>query len=68
MSAAKVMALCMKVSACARTATSALPKGILRWPDTVSYTHLDVYKRQCYNPIKDAGGKIIGVSYIGHKK
>lgn len=22
----------------------------------------------CYNPIKDAGGKIIGVSYIGHKK
>lgn len=22
----------------------------------------------CYNPIKDAGGNIIGVSYIGHKK
>jgi hypothetical protein len=22
----------------------------------------------CYNPIKDSGGKIIGVSYIGHKK
>jgi hypothetical protein len=22
----------------------------------------------CYNPIKDAGGQIIGVSYIGHKK
>ncbi len=22
----------------------------------------------CYNPIKDAKGKIIGVSYIGHKK
>jgi len=22
----------------------------------------------CYNPIKDGGGKIIGVSYIGHKK
>jgi hypothetical protein len=22
----------------------------------------------CYNPIKDTGGKIIGVSYIGHKK
>ncbi len=22
----------------------------------------------CYNPIKDAGGKIIGLSYIGHKK
>lgn len=22
----------------------------------------------CYNPIKDAGGKIIGISYIGHKK
>ena len=22
----------------------------------------------CYNAIKDAGGKIIGVSYIGHKK
>jgi hypothetical protein len=22
----------------------------------------------CYNPIKDAGGKTIGVSYIGHKK
>ena len=22
----------------------------------------------CYNPIKDAGGKVIGVSYIGHKK
>jgi Cache 3/Cache 2 fusion domain len=22
----------------------------------------------CYNPIRDAGGKIIGVSYIGHKK
>jgi hypothetical protein len=22
----------------------------------------------CYNPIKDAGGKIVGVSYIGHKK
>jgi hypothetical protein len=22
----------------------------------------------CYNPIKGAGGKIIGVSYIGHKK
>jgi hypothetical protein len=21
----------------------------------------------CYNPIKDAGGKIIGASYIGHK-
>jgi cache 3/cache 2 fusion protein len=22
----------------------------------------------CYNPIRDAGGKVIGVSYIGHKK
>ncbi|MET0209821.1 MAG: Cache 3/Cache 2 fusion domain-containing protein [Burkholderiaceae bacterium] len=22
----------------------------------------------CYNPIKDAGGKLIGVTYIGHKK
>ena len=22
----------------------------------------------CYNPIKDSGGKIVGVSYIGHKK
>lgn len=22
----------------------------------------------CYNPIKDAGGKIIGATYIGHKK
>jgi hypothetical protein len=22
----------------------------------------------CYNPIKDAGGKVIGASYIGHKK
>ena len=22
----------------------------------------------CYNPIRDAGGKIVGVSYIGHKK
>ena len=22
----------------------------------------------CYNPIKDAAGKIIGVSYIGHRK
>ena len=22
----------------------------------------------CYNPIKDAGGKLIGVSYIGHKQ
>ena len=22
----------------------------------------------CYNPIKDGGGKLIGVSYIGHKK
>ena len=22
----------------------------------------------CYNPIKDAAGKIIGVSYVGHKK
>jgi hypothetical protein len=22
----------------------------------------------CYNPIKDAAGKVIGVSYIGHKK
>jgi len=22
----------------------------------------------CYNPIKDAGGKTIGASYIGHKK
>lgn len=22
----------------------------------------------CYNPIKDTGGKVIGVSYIGHKK
>jgi hypothetical protein len=22
----------------------------------------------CYNPIKDTGGKLIGVSYIGHKK
>jgi hypothetical protein len=22
----------------------------------------------CYNPIKDSGGKVIGVSYIGHKK
>jgi hypothetical protein len=22
----------------------------------------------CYNPIKDAAGKIIGVTYIGHKK
>ena len=22
----------------------------------------------CYNPIKDASGKIIGVTYIGHKK
>jgi hypothetical protein len=22
----------------------------------------------CYNPIKDAGGKVVGVSYVGHKK
>jgi len=22
----------------------------------------------CYNPIRDAGGKVIGLSYIGHKK
>jgi Cache 3/Cache 2 fusion domain len=22
----------------------------------------------CYNPIKDAGGKVVGASYIGHKK
>ena len=22
----------------------------------------------CYNPIKDAGGKVIGISYVGHKK
>jgi len=22
----------------------------------------------CYNPIKDGGGKVIGVSYVGHKK
>jgi len=22
----------------------------------------------CYNPIKDGSGKIIGISYIGHKK
>jgi hypothetical protein len=22
----------------------------------------------CYNPIKDSGGKVIGVSYVGHKK
>ena len=22
----------------------------------------------CYNPIKDAGGKVVAVSYIGHKK
>ena len=22
----------------------------------------------CYNPIRDAGGKIVGVTYIGHKK
>ena len=22
----------------------------------------------CYRPIKDGGGKIVGVSYIGHKK
>jgi Cache 3/Cache 2 fusion domain len=22
----------------------------------------------CYNPIKDAGGKVIGLSYVGHKK
>lgn len=22
----------------------------------------------CYNPIKDAAGKLVGVSYIGHKK
>lgn len=22
----------------------------------------------CYNPIRDAGGKVIGVSYVGHKK
>lgn len=22
----------------------------------------------CYNPIKDSGGQIVGVSYIGHKK
>lgn len=22
----------------------------------------------CYNPIKEAGGKVIGVSYVGHKK
>lgn len=22
----------------------------------------------CYNPIKDGGGKVVGVSYIGHKK
>ncbi len=22
----------------------------------------------CYNPIKDASGKVIGVSYVGHKK
>ncbi len=22
----------------------------------------------CYNPIKDAGGKVVGATYIGHKK
>ena len=22
----------------------------------------------CYNPIKDSAGKLVGVSYIGHKK
>ena len=22
----------------------------------------------CYNPIKDMGGKVVGVSYVGHKK
>ena len=22
----------------------------------------------CYNPIKDGGGKVVGVSYVGHKK
>lgn len=22
----------------------------------------------CYNPIKDASGKVIGISYVGHKK
>lgn len=22
----------------------------------------------CYNPIKDVGGKVVGVSYVGHKK
>lgn len=22
----------------------------------------------CYNPIKDAGGKVVGLSYVGHKK
>lgn len=22
----------------------------------------------CYNPIKDGGGKVIGVTYVGHKK
>jgi len=22
----------------------------------------------CYNPIKDAAGKVVGVSYVGHKK
>jgi len=22
----------------------------------------------CYNPIKDASGKVVGVSYVGHKK
>jgi len=22
----------------------------------------------CYNPIKDSGGKVVGVAYVGHKK
>ena len=29
---------------------------------------LDTAFDACYNPIKDASGKLIGVSYIGHKK
>jgi hypothetical protein len=32
-SLAKRMAFSMNSAACARTAASALPKGILRWPD-----------------------------------
>ena len=36
----------------------------LKCVPTVSYTHLDVYKRQVVNVLRDAGAEVLGIASI----